>query len=86
MTMTRKLVLGGSAALVAIGALAGCSPTTEKDAPTTSSTTTAPSSSAPAVTPTEKAVGPSNGNSHPPKGPNPPGTSCKEIVNGVCQR
>lgn len=86
MTMMRKLVLGGSAALVAIGALAGCSPTTEKDAPSTSSTTTAPSSSTPAVTPTEKAVGPNNGNSYSPKVPNPPGTSCKEIVNGVCQR
>lgn len=86
--MTRRIVLGGGAALVVIGALTGCSPTTEKEAPTTRSATTPPSSSrAPSVTPTEKAVGPGNTNSFSPGvDPNPPGAICKSIVNGVCQR
>lgn len=85
--MTRRIVLGTGAALLAVGALAGCSPTTEKDAPATSSTTTPSSSSAPAVTPTEKAIGPTDGNSFSPRlDPTPPGAVCKSIVNGVCQR
>lgn len=85
--MTRRIVLGGGAALLAIGTLAGCSPTTEKDAPATSSTATPSSSSAPAVTPTEKAVGAGDGNSFSPSvNPTGPGSVCKSIVNGVCQR
>lgn len=81
--LTRKIVLGGGAALVAIGALAGCSPTTEKDAPSTTSTPA--SSSAAAVSPTEKAAG--GGHSFSPSiNPTPPGAVCNKIVNGVCQR
>jgi hypothetical protein len=81
--LTRSLLIGAGAALVAVGAITGCSPTTEKDAPATSSTTT-PSSS-PAVSPTEKAVG--GGNSFSPSvNPTGPGAVCKEIVNGVCVR
>lgn len=85
--MTRRIVLGGSAALLAVGALAGCSPSTEKDAPATSSTATPSSSSAPEVTPTEKAIGPGGQNSFSPSvNPTGPGAVCKSIVNGVCQR
>ncbi len=84
--MTRRIVLGGGAALLAVGALAGCSPTTEKDAPATP-TVTPSSSNAPAVTPTEKALGPGGNNSFSPSvDPIPPGAVCKSIVNGVCQR
>lgn len=83
--LTRRFVIGGGAALVTIGAMTGCSPTTEKEAPATSSTTA--SSSAPAASPTEKAVGPGGDNSFTPTvNPAPPGSICKQIVNGVCQR
>jgi|GEM_PF-692412 hypothetical protein len=88
---TRSLLIGAGAALVAVGAITGCSPTTEKDAPATSSTTppsTPPSSSpssAPAVSPTEKAIGGDNSFS-PSINPTGPGAVCKEIVNGVCVR
>ncbi len=85
--MTRRIILGGGAALLAVGALAGCSPTTEKDAPATSSNVTPSSSSPPAVTPTEKAIGSGGGNSFSPSvNPTGPGSVCKSIVNGVCQR
>ena len=85
--IARRIVLGGGAALLAVGALAGCTPTTEKDAPATSSTATPSSSSAPAVTPTEKAISPTGGNSFSPSvNPTGPGSICKDIVNGVCQR
>jgi hypothetical protein len=80
---TRSLLIGAGAALVAVGAITGCSPTTEKDAPATSSTT--PPSSAPAVAPTEKTIG--GGNSFSPSiNPTGPGEVCKEVVNGVCVR
>lgn len=89
----RVLFLGATAALLTIGTLTGCSPTTEKEAPTstpnTSTPTTAPTtgSSAPTVSPTEKAVGPGDGNSFSPTvNPTPPGAICKEVVNGVCIR
>lgn len=88
---TRSLLLGTGAALLALGALMGCTPTTEKDAPATSTPTTPTTqttpttgSTAPAVTPTEKAVG---GNSFSPSvNPTGPGAICKEVVNGVCVR
>lgn len=82
--MTRRIVLAGSAALVAIGALAGCSSTSEKEAPTTTSTPA--SSSAPAVTPSEKAAGGGGNSFSPSVNPTAPGAVCKEIVNGVCKR
>jgi len=92
---TRSLLIGAAAALMAVGAITGCSPTTEKDAPATSSTTppsTPPSSppssspsSPPAVSPTEKAVGGENSFS-PSINPTGPGAVCREIVNGVCVR
>ena len=82
--LTRKIVLGGGAALVAIGALAGCSPTKEKEAPSTTSTPT--SSSVAAVTPTEKAAGGSGHSFSPSLNPVPPGAVCKSISNGVCTR
>lgn len=80
---TRSLLIGAGAALMAVGAITGCSPTTEKDAPATSATT--PSSSPPAVSPTEKAVGGANSYS-PSINPTGPGAVCKEVVNGVCVR
>lgn len=81
--LTRKIVLGGGAALVAIGALAGCSPTTEKDAPSTSSTPA--SSSATSVAPSEKTV--VGGNSFTPSvHVNPGDAVCAKIINGVCSR
>lgn len=84
--MTRRItVTAGAAALIAIGSLTACSPTSQKEAPSTTSTTTAPSSSAPVPSPTEKAVG--GDQSFTPKiDPTPPGAVCKEIVNGVCIR
>jgi hypothetical protein len=84
---TRSLLIGAGAALVAVGAITGCSPTTEKDAPATSSTTppSTPPSSSPAVSPTEKAIGGDNSFS-PSINPTGPGAVCKEIVNGVCVR
>ena len=88
---TRSLLVGAAAALMAVGAITGCSPTTEKDAPATSVTTppsTPPSSapsSPPAVSPTEKAVGGENSFS-PSINPTGPGAVCREIVNGVCVR
>lgn len=87
----RKIVLGGGAALVAVGVLAGCSPTTEKDAPATSTSSTPTSSSAssaPAVSPTEKAAGPgiTITNSFAPTVHSNPGPVCNRIVDGVCQR
>ena len=84
---SRTVLLGAGAALLALGALTGCTPTTEKDAPATSSKPepTTASSSAPAVSPTEKALSPNGGNSFSPSvNPNPPGAVCKEIRNGVC--
>jgi hypothetical protein len=87
MSIASRILLGGSAALVTIGALAACSPTTEKEAPATSSTTAPSGSSAPAVSPTEKAVSPTGGNSFSPSvNPTGPGAVCKDIVNGVCVR
>lgn len=84
--LTRRIVIGGSAVLVAFGAVSGCTPTTEKDAPATSSPTATSSAVAPAVTPTEKAVGPGGGSFSPTVNPVPPGSTCRDIVNGVCQR
>jgi hypothetical protein len=87
MSIASRILLGGCTALVTIGALAGCSQTTEKDAPATSTTTTPSSSSAPAVSPTEKAISPTDGNSFSPSvNPTGPGAVCKDIVNGVCVR
>ena len=81
--LTRRIIVGGSAALMAVGALTACSPSTEKPAPSTSSAT--PSSSAPAVSPTEKAVGPTMSFS-PTIKPNVPGAVCNQTINGVCAR
>lgn len=87
--LARRLALvAGGASLVVMGTLtAGCS-TSTKEEPTTTPATTAPSASSPApVSPTEKAVGPGGNNSFSPTiNPTPPGSSCKTIVNGVCQR
>lgn len=84
--LTRGFLIGAGAALLVVGAVTGCTPTTEKDAPATSSTAPPTTgSSAPAVTPTEKAVG--GGNSFSPSvNPTGPDAVCKEIVNGVCVR
>lgn len=80
-------VAAGAAALVAMGSLTACSPTTEKEAPSTTATTSAPSSSAPAPSPTEKAMLPGGDESFTPTiNPTPPGAVCKQIVNGVCMR
>jgi hypothetical protein len=85
-TLTRGLLIGGGTALLALGVLTGCSPTTEKDAPPAMTTPTT-ASSAPAVSPTEKALSPNDGNSFSPSvNPTGPGAVCKEIVNGVCIR
>jgi hypothetical protein len=88
--LTRRIAIGASAGLVAMGAVIGCSPTTEKDAPATPSAT--PNSSAPSspatLSPTEKAIGPSGENSYSPKPvrPTPPGSVCQKVENGVCVR
>ena len=90
--LTRRMaIVAGGTALVAMGALTGCSPSTEKDAPssaTTSSTSTpAPTSSSVAPTPTEKALTPGGENSFSPSvDPTPPGAVCTKIENGVCIR
>lgn len=81
---TRRIIVGGGAALITIGALTGCSPTTEKPAPSSPSSTA--SSSAATVSPTEKAAGSGNGNSFAPTVKADPGGVCKQVVNGVCQR
>ena len=83
--LARIAIFAGGAAIVAMGSLTACSPSTEKDAPTT--TPTSPTSSAPAATPTEKAVGPGGNNSFSPTiNPVPPGAVCREVINGVCVR
>lgn len=83
-------MIAAGAALVAMGSLTSCSPTTEKEAPSTTSTPTstpATSATTPSASPTEKAVGPGTGGSFSPTiNPTPPGAVCKEVVNGVCIR
>lgn len=84
----RVVIAAGGAALVALGSLTACSPTTEKEAPSTTSTP-APTSSSAAVTPspTEKAMLPGGDESFSPTvNPAPPGPVCKEVINGVCIR
>jgi hypothetical protein len=77
------MVVGGTA-LVAIGTLTACSPTTEKEAPSTTSATTSSSAS---PSPTEKALTPGGNNSFSPSvNPVPPGAVCTKIENGVCVR
>ena len=89
--MNRRIaIVAGGAALVAMGTLTACSPSTEKDAPsstsvTTSAVTSAPSSSA-SPSPTEKAVGGPNNSFSPTVNANPPGAVCAKIENGVCIR
>lgn len=84
--LTRRIaIVAGGTALVAMGTLTACSPSTEKEAPSTTSTTT--SSSAVAPSPTEKAVSPGDGYSFSPSvHPNPGGAVCTKIENGVCVR
>jgi hypothetical protein len=84
----RIAIVAGGAALVAVGVLTGCSPTTEKEAPSSTSTPApSASTSAPAATPTEKAIGPGGENSFSPTvDPTPPGAVCKSVVGGVCVR
>ena len=76
------LLVGGSA-IVAMGALAGCSSTTKEEPKTTQTPTSA--SSSPALSPTEKAAGGPNSFS-PTVHPAHPGDTCAKIVNGVCVR
>lgn len=89
--MMRRLALaGGTAALVAMGALtAGCSSSEEGPSTTTtpSSSTTTPSSPSSTVSETQKALSPGDNNSFSPtvKAPHP-GGNCTSIVNGVCIR
>lgn len=87
--LTRRLtILTGGTAVVAMGALTACSPSTEKQAPsTTSVTTSAPASSSAVPSPTEKALTPGGENSFSPSvNPVPPGAVCTKIENGVCVR
>lgn len=82
---SRIAIFAGGIAIVAVGSLTACSPSTEQESPTT--TPPPPSSSAPAATPTEKAVGPDYEASFTPSiNPVPPGAVCKEVHNGVCVR
>lgn len=87
--LSRRIVIAaGGAALIGMGALTACSPTTEKEAPSTTSTP-APTSSSPSASPspTEKAIGPGGpGSFTPTVNPAPPGAVCKEIVGTVCIR
>jgi hypothetical protein len=78
----RRLIAGfGVAAIVTMGALAGCANKTEapSTSTTTTTTTTTPSSSAPAPSPTEKVISPTGGNlftpdiKAPPAPTEPPG-------------
>lgn len=82
---SRLALIAGGTALVAMGALtAGCGTSTKEEPATT---TTPTSSSAPVVSPSEKAVGPGDDYSFSPSiNPKPPGSVCREIVNGVCIR
>lgn len=87
--LTRRMaIVAGGTALIAMGTLTACSPSTEKEAPsTTSATTSAPASSPVTPMPTEKAVGPGSNNSFSPSvNPIPPGAVCTKIENGVCVR
>ncbi len=88
--LTRRMaIVAGGTALVAMGALTGCSPSTEKDAPSSTSSTSmpAPTSSSLAPTPTEKALTPGGENSFSPSvDPTPPGAVCTKVENGVCIR
>ena len=62
---------------------AGCG-TTTKETPTSTPTST---TSVTAPIPTEKAVGPGDNSSFSPTvNPVPPGSVCKQIVNGICMR
>lgn len=83
-TVRRLALVAGGTALVAMATLtAGCG-TTTKETPTSTPPAT---TSAPAPSPTEKAVGPGDNNSFSPTvNPVPPGSVCKQIVNGVCMR
>ncbi|MGI9123448.1 MAG: hypothetical protein ACR2JM_01660 [Mycobacterium sp.] len=82
----RIAAVAGGAAILAMGVLSGCSPTTEKDAPSSTSVTPSSSAPAPTATPTEKALGPGDNSFSPSVNPVPPGAVCKQIVNGVCVR
>jgi hypothetical protein len=84
-TMRRLALAGGTAALVAMGALtAGCSSPKEEPAPTS---TTPSSTTSTVVSETQKALTPGGGNSFSPTiDPTQPGGTCKSIVNGVCIR
>lgn len=87
--LTRRMaIVAGGTALVAMGTLTACTPTTEKEAPSTTTTSApAPSSSSASPSPTEKALTPGGGNSFSPSvDPVPPGAVCSKIENGVCVR
>lgn len=81
--LNRIALVGGAAAIAAMGALTGCSPRTEEP----STTTTPSSTTSVVVSPTEKALTPGGDNSFTPTiNPTMPGGNCTRIVNGVCMR